>query len=122
MKQALIYSLKVWLTTGFVSPLLIIAYQGIKFELDKYLVLYILGHIFWGLTLSIPCLVIIFIAVWALKKQSLSIATIKSIICLIGVLSIVGLVIILLGDLFQNKTIAITYLTVTLAGIWLYKT
>lgn len=129
MKQAIIYSLKVWLTAVLLSPLLsVILFEPFDDHNStdiKGALFFILLSIPYGLVLSIPSWLLLWISVWLVNRLSTSSIKKKWMLSIIGlVLSLLPFYLIFGHD--DNPVgegaieWAVAYCIVILAGIWFY--
>ncbi|MGZ3943676.1 MAG: hypothetical protein ACXVJB_01980 [Mucilaginibacter sp.] len=121
MKQALIYSLKVWLTSAFIGPFLLVGCEVAETgHANSDLVSFTFAIMVFGTFYSIPCFLILLFLVWILGKFKLSIIAKKAIASCVSIL----MVVLLTKAVFpatQDHTLVIIYSAVTVAGIWFYK-
>jgi hypothetical protein len=133
MKQALIYSLKVWLTTVVLG----LRISGlIRICMDTDHLIYKWSDMFSsamydipvGLIACLPSWALFILSVWALKKSKSSLILVKLFLSLIGVmLSILPFAIVFNHQLFNINYLPdmlpdlFGYTLITVAGVWFYK-
>jgi hypothetical protein len=132
MKQALIYSLKVWLTSVTVSPIIIVLLTKTlwhrMYRFDS------LGNIFgyWGMMiylasiLSIPSLLLLWLSSWQVTRYKATLPFRKWLLSLIGILLTATPFYIVFHseESVRVEELAIwmsSYSLVIIAGVWLYK-
>ena len=121
MKHALVYSLKVWLTSALIGPLLLVGFMVVQTShTDKDLVGFTLAIMLFGTIYSIPCFLILLLLVWILGKFKLGIIAKKIIASGVSILMIVLLTKIVFSYA-QDHTLLTIYSAITVAGIWLYE-
>lgn len=127
MKQVLIYSLKVWLTSVLISPIIFILIE-ITFKTRSFIdVNSVLGFIAYsipyGLVLSIPSWLLFFACIYNISKFIRNLLTIRLIVTLVGsVLSLLSFYIIFHRDDDTTGVIpwALSYCIIIIAGSWFY--
>ena len=131
MRQSLIYSLKVWLTAVFITPLLIALASKVlepRHGFDSVANFFgTIAYMFaFGLVLSIPSWLLLWMFTFLLCKSSLRMACVKTILAFIGfMLSIFPFILIFSHDdnpLDPDVMIwVIFYSIVIVTGLWLYE-
>jgi len=131
MRHSLKYSLKVWLTAVFITPLLIALASRVlepSHGFDNVTNFFgTIAYMFaFGLVLSIPSWLLLWMFTTLLSKSSLGMASVKAILSVIGVmLSIFPFIIIFSHDdnpLDPDVMIWVTsYSIVIVVGLWFYK-
>jgi len=123
MKQALIYSLKIWLTGVFISPVLVKLFWLIIGESSGSNAIGAL--MLFGGILSIPSVLLLFLSVLILTKQAIEVNSMKLILSLIGVILTYLPIWFLNGREFGLDNFMlnffIAYTVTVIAGIWFYK-
>jgi len=130
MKQAIIYTIKVWLTSVVLSPIAFIIADNL-FHSNNRIGLYgslgFIGYsIPYGLVITIPCWLILFLSAGSLVNRKLKMIYKKSIISVVGVaLSILPFFLLFRGDDngfdLYTKFWSLSYCTFIVGGIWLYE-
>jgi hypothetical protein len=130
MKQSLIYSLKVWLTSVILSPFLftiidIIIHQNILYDY-KNAIGFIGYSIIYGLILSIPSWLLLLLVIVIVSKWGIVIGLKKTVLTIAGaILSLLPFYLLFRNDDYtSNKDVyiwAITYCFVIIGGIWIFK-
>jgi len=128
MKQALIYSLKIWLTAVVIAPIVteIVDYLIRAGSTDEGVFYFILLSIPYGLLLSLPCWVLLWLAVYLIGKTGLSITYKKVLLSVIGLALTVLPFYLVFGHDDGSNTLELwiwpfSYTLVIIAGIWFYK-
>ncbi|HEY4328004.1 MAG TPA: hypothetical protein VGN20_28730 [Mucilaginibacter sp.] len=130
MKEAFIYSLKVWLTGVILSPVLftaidIIIHRNIYYDYQN--ALGFIGYsIVYGLILSIPSWLLLWLAIIIVSKWGVAIELKKVALTVAGaVLSLLPFYLLFHNDDKSSDkdvcTWATTYCLVIIGGIWFYK-
>ena len=123
MKQALIFSLKVWLTAVFVTPLLLKLFWMIINESSGSNVIGAL--IIFGGVLSIPSVLLLFLTSLVLIRQVIATHSIKLILSLAGIILSYLPIWFLNGRQFILDNFMLNffvgYTVIVIAGIWFYK-
>lgn len=123
MKQALIYSLKVWLTGVFLAPVLLKLFWMVSGESTGSNAVGAL--ILFGGVLSIPCVLLLFLSVLILTRQAIAVNSTKLILSLIGIILAYLPIWFLNGRQFWLDSFMLNFFvgyTVTvIAAIWFYK-
>jgi len=121
MKQALIYSLKVWLTSAFIGPFLLVGCEVAETgQANSDMFSFTFAIMVFGTLYSIPCFLILLLVVWVLGRFKLSVIAKKVIASCVSVLMIVLLTKAVFPNA-QDHTLVIIYSAITVAGIWFYK-
>jgi hypothetical protein len=129
MKQALIYSLKVWLTGVVISPvlnLIIEAVSGFNKANFEGAMGFILLSIPYSLILSLPCFFLLFLACFFVNLVSGATTTKKICLTIVGaVLAFLPFYLIFGGDdpstYRTSMPWAVSYCIVIIGSIWFYK-
>jgi H+/Cl- antiporter ClcA len=130
MKQTLIYSLKIWLTSVVLSPIFYTVYDALtrpKFiynprnEAEAYLYFLV-----FGLALSIPSWVLFWLSLHCINTQRWKPITTKLLISIVAVALTFTpfLMVYSLYDLSRDSStigVPICYSLLILAGVWYYK-
>ncbi|MBB6111858.1 hypothetical protein [Mucilaginibacter lappiensis] len=123
MKQAVIYSLKVWFTGVFISPVLVKLFWMIIGESSGSNAIGAL--MLFGGILSIPSVLLLFLSVLILAKQAIAINLMKLILSLIGIILTYLPIWFLNGRQFGLDSFMmnffVAYTVIIIAGIWFYK-
>ena len=127
MKQALIYSLKVWLTSVLLGPAIYLILDGFVYPGGVGLAggLGFIGYsIGYGLVLSIPCWLILFLLSGSLVNRKFRYK--RTLITVVStILSVAPFYLLFRGDDngFDGDTLlwAFSYCAVIVAGVWLYR-
>ncbi len=123
MKQALIYSLKVWLTGVFLAPVLLKLFWMVSGESTGSNAVGAL--ILFGGVLSIPSVLLLFLSVLILTRQAIAVNSTKLILSLIGIILAYLPIWVLNGRQFWLDSFMLNFFvgyTVTvMAAIWFYK-
>ena len=123
MKQAFIYSLKVWLTAVFITPLLLKLFWMIINESSGSNAVGAL--IIFGGILSIPSVLLLFLTSLILISKAITVTSMKLILSLAGIILAYLPVWILNGRQFALDSFMLNffvgYTVVVIAGIWVYK-
>ena len=122
MKPALIYSLKVWLTSVILSPLFATIYSLIHgFKAPNETAILIVLVIFYGLVCSIPCFLSMLLVIWILNKYALVMKPIYQKIIL-SVLSVPAIFLMLkLALPYSYLSFKASCAAATLVCIWIYR-
>lgn len=127
MKQALIYSLKVWLTTAIISPILIII---IRLMIDATLIhshtsgllvlyLFMLGT---GLMLSLPSAILLWLMAYSIIISKVAVTFQRTLIAIVSFL-LVCIPLIIIGFMLDTRDLIYhigTYYLVTVIAIAFY--
>ena len=122
MKQTLAYSLKVWLTSAIVTPLFLTLWNTSTIPGHPALVDVLESTLFimvYGLVLSMPCLILLWVCTTQLTKRRISELVTKLILSIIGIPVIFGLIRIVAP--YSMLLLPTIYLTCVVACLWLYK-
>ncbi|NHA07771.1 hypothetical protein G7092_28490 [Mucilaginibacter sp. HC2] len=123
MKQALIYSLKVWLTGVFLAPVLLKLFWMVSGESTGSNAVGAL--MLFGGVLSIPSVLLLFLSVLILTRQAIAVNSTKLILSLIGIILAYLPIWVLNGRQFWLDSFMLNFFvgyTVTvIAAIWFYK-
>jgi len=129
--RVLAYTLKVWLTSVAVAPLLQIIVQLItgvpyRFESVRDVVVYLLYMLICGLLFSTPCWFLLWLSAWLINQFTANIRFIKITLTLAGVLIALLPFVTYAGDSLPNYTnpdfIWVMFYPITIAaGILIYR-
>jgi hypothetical protein len=126
MRPALKYTLKVWLTSVCVSPVIITLYESLRLKsmsASDDAVFVIFAIIFGGI-FSMPCAVLLWLTTHGVLKTSLNNEAQKTVLTFIGA-ALTGLPVVLInGNLSLNNAIGYMttlYAITIVAGIWIYR-
>jgi hypothetical protein len=121
MKQARVYSLKVWLTAVLIGPVFLGIYQAIVY--DGGFVWWVVFGVLFGGTLGAPS----FVLLWLAAKWLMNTTTkVVSKLCLSFLIIPLAALAFFIGYLLIKFSVDTMYLTipyiiVAIAAIWLYK-
>jgi hypothetical protein len=124
MKQAFDYSLKVWLTSVFAAPFIVLIIGLVGHMVDGVgiaLVTFILGMLF-----SLPCFILLLLACWHLLRWQRKVVIIKAELTLIGILLtyapffIINDYAFLLNRDQLSRPFFLLYALLIIFGIWFY--
>jgi hypothetical protein len=121
MKQARVYSLKVWLTAVLIGPVFLGIYQAIVY--DGGFVWWVVFGVLFGGTLGAPSFVLLWLAAkWLMNSTTKVICK----LCLSVLIIPLAALAFFIGYLLIRFSIGIMYLTipyiiVAIVAIWLYK-
>ena len=128
MKQAFIYSLKIWLTSVLLSPVLNIIVDKLFYPNQDMQLTGALGFIGlaigYGLVLSIPCWIMLYLVSALMINGRLQLTHKKMLITGVGIVLCFSLFyLVFLGDDFDMETWvwALCYCGIIVAGIWYYR-
>ena len=123
MKQALIYSLKVWLTAVFIAPLLLKLFWIVTNESSGSNAIGAL--IIFGGILSIPSVLLLFLTTIFLVRQTITVNSMKLILSLGGLILTYLPIWFLNGRQFVLDSFMLNffvgYTVIIITGIWFYK-
>lgn len=129
--RVLPYTLKVWLTSVAVAPLLQIIVQLItripyKFDSVRDVIVYLLYMLVCGWLFSIPCWFLLWLSAWLTNQFTGNIRFVKITLTLAGVLIALLPFVSYAGDSLPHYTnpdfIWVMFYPITIAvGIWVYK-
>src|SRR3569832_627648 len=123
MKQALIYSIKVWLTSAVLGAVLIsvwglITKPGQEPAID--LVGFAVFSFGYGLMYSIPLFVLMTICTWILLRLSWEVWKVKLVLSSVGIITTVCLMT-MIFPFMKSPVLPVCYTAASVATIWLYK-
>ena len=124
MKQAIVYSLKVWLTSVVVTPFLVLL-TGLVGKMGEG-VGFALAMLMLGTLFSLPSFLLLSLACWALTRMQRKIVMIKVELTLIGVLLtyipffIINDYAFLINRDELSRTFFVVYSLLITFGIWFY--
>ena len=125
MKQAIVYSLKVWLTSVVVAPFLVLLI-GLLGKMGEGVGI-ALAMLMLGTMFSLPSFLLLSLACWALTRMQSKIVMIKVELTLIGVLLtyipffIINDYAFLINRDELSRTFFVIYSLLITFGIWFYK-
>jgi len=125
MKQAIVYSLKVWLTSVVVAPFLVLLI-GLLGKMGEGVGI-ALAMLMLGTLFSLPSFLLLSLACWALTRMQSKIVMIKVELTLIGVLLtyipffIINDYAFLINRDELSRTFFVVYSLLITFGIWFYK-
>ena len=130
MKLAILYSIKIWLTSVVLSPVVFVFGDDLIHPNNSewfYSALGFIGFsIVYGLVLSIPCVIILFLFAGSLVYRKLDMIYKKLLLSIVGiVLSILPFYLLFRGDdnRFDLYTFfwSLSYCFFIVAGVWFYE-
>jgi len=130
MKHAILYSIKIWLTSVVISPVVFIVGDCLTHPNNRIGLYGCLGFIgyslAYGLVLSIPCWLILFLMAGSLVNRNLNMVYKKLLISIIGVaLSILPFYLLFRNDDngFDLYTFiwSLSYCSFIIVGVWFYE-
>jgi uncharacterized protein YacL len=130
MKQTLNYSIKIWLTSVLVSPLLDLILDSLV--RPKSLVNlegaigFLLLSVLYGIIISSPCWLLLWLSLQCMMKLNMSTLLLKSCLCVVGLVLALLPFFLLFGHddpitYVTTVPLAISYGLTVFAAIWLYK-
>jgi hypothetical protein len=130
MKQALTYSLKVWLTVSIIAPALYTLWYNVSSSSAHYYhvsLLYdtcFMAFVFLigGLAFSFPLFLLLWWSAWLVNRTSLS-SSVKKVLLSLGAVILIALPIIILGhgDSELEYTMLLIYCGTGTVTSWLYQ-
>jgi hypothetical protein len=129
MKQAFIYSLKVWVTTVLLSPVVGTAIGWIMswFDPDAFqwnglsLVTVEIENDILNCYILLPICLLLWLIVWLVNRTQWNIRTKKGSLTMLGPIIFNGPTLIFFGFMISNLSYLIAYGLVSIVSIWFYK-